>query len=187
MNDKKMLIGVVGSTVCLLGLLTSALLPVLSGGSALDYDDFFPGIVVSALGAGGFLGWIVVACGTPSRNWVLPIGLVAAWGGLVGAASVLSCHAQLLANEGFLRSAEERAERYRRDTVTDDKGDPVAQQTVRDERDRAQADVARHQAAIQQKKLGRLAGLVFLVVGVAAGVIFVSLKRRRPALQTSLA
>jgi len=187
MNDKKLLIGVLGSTVCLLGLLTSALLPVLSGGSALDYDDFFPGIVVSALGAGGFLGWIVMACGTPSRNWVLPMGLVAAWGALVGAASALSCHAQLSANEGFLRSAEERAERYRGDNVADEKGDPLSQQTVRDERDRAQADVARLQETVRRKKSGRLAGLVFLVVGVAAGVIFVSLKRRKPALQTSVA
>lgn len=178
MSDKSRLIGIIGSTVCLLGLALSALAPALTGGGPLDYADFFPIILVSVLGAAGFLGWTVVSAARADRSWLIPLALVAACGLLIGTLAILSNQSAISFWSSQVLSAEERAESYRGPQVNDSKGQAFPESHVRKELDDAVTDANRARDHVQRHQTGRLMGVVFVIAGIVAGVLFLQVRKR---------
>jgi type VI protein secretion system component VasK len=177
--DKKLIYAIIGLLFCWLVFLTSALFPALSGDGSISYYDFFPVMLVSALTAAGLLTWIVAAWAKPSWQWLIPIGIVASWGIIIGALTIFSNQAGISFCQSQLMNATERAEHYRSDAVREGKDAELPESYVQQQRDTAQVEIERCREDIQRHQSGRLMGAVFLLVGLASAIKFALMMRRR--------
>lgn len=77
------------TTACVLGLVTSTLLPTISNG-AVDERQAWLAVAGCSLGALACLSYLVHAWGQPNRSWLLPTSMMTAWGIVVGSLATLS-------------------------------------------------------------------------------------------------
>jgi len=167
------MVGVIGSVVCLLALLTFSILNVISN---ITVGELLLVFVPAWLGAVVFLGLLVAAKAERSRRWLLALGLVAAWGLGVGALAAFSNVSAINFHQDMVDLVRERQERVRSGDVMDtkDRSDSEVQKSL----DAANQDLQRYQQILDFHRTGlKLSSLLFLP-GIIALVLLVRLLRQ---------
>ena len=158
---------------------TFALSPVLMGGGAIDYDDFFWFILIALAGVVAGFGWLALGYAEPTRAWLIALGVGAAWCLVVG---VLTLMANANARghwETSLREVEARAEQLLAPNQVDSKGEAYPPEYVRQQLDDVQSEIWRTIERRNYKTVGVYLSLGMLLVGAAAAGKFALLYRQR--------
>ena len=162
--------GVAGSTVFVLALLSAAFLPSLTGSVPRD-QAHVPSVVVAWLGARGFLGFTLAGAVRRERQWLLPLGLTAAWGIGFGGIVALEAQSRIAFEDRQLAGIRERQLR----PDADAKASPA---DVERSRDLAHEQQVRSERAREQAQAARVVGVLIFVTGLAAlGLLFLALQR----------
>jgi hypothetical protein len=176
MSDKSPTATIVATTACLLGYLTSILLPAISNGAA-DWEEALPAIALFELGTLVCLALVVKARGKPDRLWLLPTALVAAWGVLGGGITMLSSYSALQFQQGQIEQIQLRSSQGAR---KDEKGQTLPthiQDQVQDQLRQSLESAKRH---LKESRIGLYLGGLLLLGGVAATGAVTFLLLRKP-------
>ncbi|MBX9788566.1 MAG: hypothetical protein K2Y37_06585 [Pirellulales bacterium] len=168
---------VVAFAVCLLALATFAVGPVLMGGGPLDFNDFLPLILASLAGTLACFGWLALARAVPTREWLVALGLVAAWCLVIGLLTLMTNVNGRSYWAGQLRSAEERA--YSTGGQADSKADSLTEEQSRQRIDDAREDIQQARESRDYKTKGCFLSLAMTAVGLVAAGRFALLFRQR--------
>ena len=169
-------------SVAVLALATFALSPVLMGGGAIDYDDFFWIILIALVGTVIGFGWLGLARAMPTREWLVPIGLVAAWCLIIGLLTLFTNFSGRSYWAGNLQEAEQRAEQLRGPGIATSKGEALPADYVRKQLDDAAADIRHAQESRDYKQSGVYLSLGMLLIGlISAGKFALLFRQRNPA------
>jgi hypothetical protein len=165
--------------VAVLALATFALSPTLMGGAAIDYNNFVIFIELAVIGTVIGFGWLAFGYATPTKAWLVPLGVVAAWCLVVGALTFVANASARGHEETVLREAEERADALRVPNQVDSKGVAYPPEYVRQQLDDVQSEIWRTIERRNYKTMGVYLSLGMLLVGAAAAGKFALLYRQR--------
>jgi len=165
--------------VSVLALATFALSPVLMGGAAIDYSDFFWFILLALVGTVVGFGWLALARAVATREWLVPLGLVAIWCLVIGLLTLFTNFSGRSYWAANLQEAQVRAEQLRGPGIADSKGQELPADYVREQLDDAAADIRYAQESRNYKQSGVYLSLGMLLVGLISVGKFALLFRQR--------
>ncbi len=173
------LVALVALAVSLLALATFSLSPVLMGGGAIDYNDFFWFILASLAGTVASFAWLAFARARPTREWLVSLGLVAGWCLVIGLLTLLTNYMGRAHWAESLQVAEERAEQLRGPGTADSKGEALPPNYVREQLDDADDDIKQSREHRDYKQTSVYLSLAMLLVGLVSAAKFAQLYRQR--------
>ena len=165
--------------ISVLALATFALSPVLMGGGAIDYEDFFSLILFATIATVSGFGFLAAGFAQPTNAWIIPLGLVAAWCLVVGLLTLFTNNSGRSYWAGNLQEAQQRAEQLRGPGIADSKGEALPADYVRKQLDDAEADIRHAQESRVYKQSGVYLSLGMLLVGLLSAGKFALLYRQR--------
>lgn len=165
--------------VSVLALATFALSPKLMGGAAIDYNDFVLFIELAVIGTVIGFGWLAFGYAQPTKAWLVPLGITAAWCLVVGLLTLFTNYSGRSYWAGSLQEAQQRADELRGPGVADSKGEAYPADYVRKQLDDAEADIRHAQESRDYKQSGVYLSLGMLLVGLASAGKFAHLFRKR--------
>jgi hypothetical protein len=165
--------------VAVLALATFALSPTLMGGAAIDYNNFVIFIELAVIGTVLGFGWLAFGYAQPTKVWLIPLGVVAAWCLVVGGMTLLTNVIAKSHEETSLREAEERADALRAPNQVDSKGQSFPDDYIRRQLGDIEDEIKRTRERLNYKAMGVYLSLGMLLVGVASAGKFALLFRQR--------
>jgi hypothetical protein len=165
--------------VAILSLATFALAPVLMGGGAIDYNDFFSLILFATIAAVSGFGFLAVGFAEPTKAWLIPLGITATWCLVIGLLTLFTNYSGRSYWAGNLQEAEVRSEQLRGPGIADSKGEAFPAEYVRKQLDDAEADIRHAQESRDYKQSGVYLSLGMLLVGLLSAAKFALLFRQR--------
>jgi len=124
-------------------------------------------------------GWLAFGYATPTKVWLVPLGVVAAWCLVVGGMTLLTNVMAKSHEETSLREAEERADALRAPNQVDSKGEAYPPEYVRQQLDDLQDEIKRTRERRNYMAMGVYLSLGMLLVGLASAGKFALLFRQR--------